>query len=196
MSLPTSTRSPDETRDQLVAVGRKLFGTFGYAATSLDVVAEGAQVTKGALYHHFANKAGLFLAVYEDLKRDLAREVALAQRPSEPWGSLVAGCRRWIELHTQPSAVQIALVDARAVLTPIQWQDVDSRWGTVVIRSALRRAMVHGVIKELPLAPLARIMQGTYNEACLLVAEATDVDEAREAAIDVTVQVLEGLRTA
>lgn len=189
-----STRDPVETRDALVSSGRRLFGAAGYAATSLDAVAEGARVTKGALYHHFDSKASLFLAVYEDLKKDLARDVARAQRPSEPWGSLVAGCRRWIEVHTQPPAVQIALVDARAVLTTAQWQDVDSRWGTVVIRSALRRAMVHGVIKELPLAPLARLMQGTYNEACLLVAEAPDVEDAREAAIAVTVHVLEGLR--
>ena len=37
-----------------------MFGTLGYAATSVDDIARHAGVTTGALYHHFATKADLF----------------------------------------------------------------------------------------------------------------------------------------
>lgn len=184
------------TRTQLVETARGLFGERGYAATSLDEVVERAGVTKGALYHHFAGKADLFAAVYEAVKRDLAREVADAQMPPAPWDSLVAGCRRWVEVHTRPGTAQIVLVDARAVLTSSAWQEIDARWGTVIIRSALRRAMVHGVIESLPLVPLARLVQGAYTEACMLVVESDDREEAREVAIGVATRLLEGLRVS
>jgi len=197
MSMAVKTARADQaqaTRHALIDAARDLFGANGYAATSLDEVVEAADVTKGALYHHFENKAGLFAAVYKSVKRDLARQVADAQMPPEPWDSLVAGARKWVEVHTDPAVVQIVLRDARAVLSSEAWHEVDRQWGTVIVRSALRRAINHGVLAPAPLAALATIVRGAYTEACMLVAESDDPDADREAALDIIVRLLSGLR--
>ena len=52
------------TKRALVDVAEALFAEQGYAGTSLDTVVAGAEVTKGALYHHFSGKQALFEAVF------------------------------------------------------------------------------------------------------------------------------------
>lgn len=182
------------TRRRLMETARRLFGERGYAETSLDEIVLAAGVTKGALYHHFEGKEHLFRTVFEEVKRELSRAVAAAQMPPQPWDSLVAGARTWIEVHTDPAVVRIVLLDARAVLSPEAWHSIDRQWGTVIVRSALRRAMNRGIIARAPLGPLARIVSGAYTEACLLVAESEDPERAREEAVAIIERMLRGLR--
>jgi AcrR family transcriptional regulator len=66
----------EATRHALLDAARTLFGEQGYAATSLDEVVSAANVTKGALYHHFAGKQQLFAAVYEQVKREVSERAA------------------------------------------------------------------------------------------------------------------------
>src|SRR4051794_26724739 len=56
------------TRRALVEVAEGLFAAHGYAATSLDAIVAGAEVTKGALYHHYSGKQALFEAVFEKVE--------------------------------------------------------------------------------------------------------------------------------
>ncbi len=193
MSMVVKTASSRQTREALTDAARTLFGARGYAATSLDDICTAAGLTKGALYHHFRGKEHLFRVVYEMVKRELSREVAQAQMPPEPWESLLAGARTWIEAHTDPTVIRF-LLDARAVLSSEAWHEVDRQWGTVIVRAALRRAMNHGIIALAPVGPLASIVTGTYTEACMLVAEAENSDLARQEAITIIERLLEGLR--
>lgn len=69
MSTTTRTRDPDETRERLLtAAFEEIFRT-GYQAASLKNILEDTGVTKGALYHHFPDKAALGLAVLEEVVR-------------------------------------------------------------------------------------------------------------------------------
>lgn len=52
--------SKAHTRQRLLDEAGRLFYERGYAATSLEHVAEAAGVTKGAIYRHFASKEDLF----------------------------------------------------------------------------------------------------------------------------------------
>ena len=80
------------TKRALVDVAEELFTEHGYAATSLDAIVAGAEVTKGALYHHFSGKQALFEAVFERVETDAAQtHPAGAQGPRGPVGE---GARR------------------------------------------------------------------------------------------------------
>jgi TetR/AcrR family acrAB operon transcriptional repressor len=50
------------TRDAVLRAALEVFADRGYAAAKLADVAERAKVTRGAVYHHFADKADLFLS--------------------------------------------------------------------------------------------------------------------------------------
>ena len=64
-----------EMRGELIAAGRRLFAEKGFADTSTPEIVAAAGVTRGALYHHFADKAALFAAVFEAESREVAREI-------------------------------------------------------------------------------------------------------------------------
>jgi AcrR family transcriptional regulator len=210
--LPTSTRAPsgDATRDALVSAARDLFGTTGYAGTPVEAIVRAAGLTKGAFYHHFESKQEIFLQVFEDVKRELSRAAFVThlssgepeaeaipspeQSDSEIWDDLLARCRRYIELHVEPSVRRIVLLDARAVLPQDDWRKVEHEHGVVLIRADLRRLTHRHVIRPVPLPPLARLLAGALDEACMLVAEADDPPTALDEAMGVIEVLLEGLR--
>ncbi len=69
--------------------------THGYAGTSLDTIVAGAEVTKGALYHHFSGKQALFESVFESVENDATRDISRALRNSkDPWEKATAGLQR------------------------------------------------------------------------------------------------------
>src|SRR5487761_1533705 len=76
----TQRERSEGTVSELLRVGRELFAANGYANTSLDAVCTRADVSKGALYHHFSNKESLFLAVYEAEQEAMRRASAAPVR--------------------------------------------------------------------------------------------------------------------
>jgi TetR/AcrR family transcriptional regulator, transcriptional repressor for nem operon len=67
----TRTRAPEATRERLVAAAFEQIHRHGYQGAGLDTILEKAGVTKGALYHHFADKADLAHAVIDEVIRGL-----------------------------------------------------------------------------------------------------------------------------
>lgn len=56
-----------QTRGELLAAAQRRFFEAGYHATTLDDIADAAGYTKGAVYSTFGSKAGLFLALFDDI---------------------------------------------------------------------------------------------------------------------------------
>jgi AcrR family transcriptional regulator len=65
MARVTRAESKERTRQRLLTEAQRLFRERGYAATSLEQIAEAAEVTKGAIYGHFASKEDLMLSALE-----------------------------------------------------------------------------------------------------------------------------------
>jgi len=187
----------DATRQALLAAARELFGTQGYADTSLDEIVQAAGVTKGALYHHFSGKEALFHCVFEAVKKELSYQafpVIIGPSDAQVWQDLLTCCRRYIQVHTDPHVQRIVLRDARSVLSWDDWHTIERDYGVVLLRGFLRRAIHRRILQPLPLQALAMLLTGALNEACMLVANATDQTKALNEAILITEQFVEGLR--
>ncbi len=159
------------TRARLIAVARQLFGTLGYAATSTETVLQQAGVARGAMYHHFADKAALFEAVCRTISEEIAPEVqqaANAQR--DPLDALVHGSIRWIDCCSAPEARQILMIDAPTVLGWARWQALDDRLSQAALAEGMRAAIAAGALRfdcgfDLALA----MMNGALNALALRV---------------------------
>jgi AcrR family transcriptional regulator len=182
------------TRQALLYAARELFGERGYAETSIDEVARAAKVTKGALYHHYDGKQELFGAVYEQVKREVSELAATAFLEPDPWEDLCAGCHAMLDAHLDPAVRRILLHDAQAVLDADTIRRVENRYGAVVLRGALRRAIRARVIQPLPLKTLALMLTGAILEGCMAIAHANDPNQARRDVGTVLNSLLEGLR--
>jgi AcrR family transcriptional regulator len=170
------------TRALLVGAARKLFADKGFADVSTEAIVKAAGVTRGALYHQFDDKAGLFAAVYEDVERDLVADIAqqiMVAEPPDPLEAMRAGARLFLDLCSAPDVQQIVLIDAPAVLGWDHWRAVGMKYGLGVIEGMLTHAIAEGVVADQPVRPTAHVLLGALDEAALFVSRASDRDQAR-----------------
>ncbi|UUN25276.1 TetR/AcrR family transcriptional regulator [Streptomyces sp. FIT100] len=183
------------TRRALLSEGRRRFAADGYQGVVLTEVAQAVGVTKGAAYHHFESKAGLFHAVVADVLQELGERVAAAaEEVSDPWEQLRAGCRAFLAAGSDPSMRRIVLVDAPTVLGWEEWRALDEESSARHLRDALSTLVETGVITAQPVEPLTQILSGAMNEAALWVARSGS-PEALDSAVEALDRLLAGLRT-
>ncbi|QGV82367.1 TetR/AcrR family transcriptional regulator [Streptomyces ficellus] len=180
------------TRRALLDEGRRRFAAEGYHHVVLAEVARAAGVTKGAAYHHFDSKAGLFRAVVREVQQELGERVATeAERHEDLWEQLRAGCRAFLQAGTDPAVRQILLTDAPTVLGWDEWRAQDEEASARHLAEALTALTEAGIITGQPAQPLTRLLSGAMNEAALWIARGGDT-QAAEVALD---RLLAGLRT-
>ncbi len=168
------------TRAELVATARQRFGAQGYAGVGTEEIVRAAGMTRGALYHHFADKRDLFAAVYEDLERELVEELgAIAAGARDPAHALRLGAGAFLDACLDPATQRIVLIDAPAVLGYERWREIAERYGLGIIEATLAAAVEAGQLPPQPVKPLAHMLLGALDEAGLFVARADDVAAAR-----------------
>ena len=105
------------SRCNLIEAGRRLFGEHGYAATSTPMIAEAAGASRGALYHHFADKAALFAAVVEAEYERLEAEIERTSRETtDPLEALIEGGESFMTAASDPATQRILFIDGPAVV--------------------------------------------------------------------------------
>jgi AcrR family transcriptional regulator len=182
------------TRGALVRAARELFAQDGYAATGREAIVERAGVTRGAMYHHFADKEDLFRAVFEEIEAEVmakAAEAAMTVTPDDPLGQLRAGSLAYLDVALDPAVQRICLLDAPAVLSPAARQEVMDAYAVGLVREVLQAAVDAGALRPQPLEPLTHVLLAALHEAALYVARAEDHAAAR-ADVGTTVEHLLG----
>ncbi len=184
------------TRDALVAAARGLFAEHGFAEVPTDSIVTAAGVTRGALYHQFADKTALFDAVMEAVEADIARRLADsvgAAGISDPVEALRHATRTWLDICVEPEIHRIALVDGPSVLGWGRWREVCQQHVFGLVQTLLEHGIALGLIREQPARPLAHVFMGAGDEAALYVAEAANHAQARAEMIEVLDQLLAGV---
>jgi AcrR family transcriptional regulator len=180
----------EATRAKLIAAARELFANQGYAAVGTERIVKRARVTRGALYHHFADKRDLFRAVHEELEAEGVERIAAAltgAATEDPIEAMKVAVRAFLDEAVDPGRARITLIDAPSVLGWAEWREIDARHGLGLASAALEAAMDAGRIERQPVAPLAGILIAALGEAGIMVATATDPAAARaevEAAVE------------
>ena len=189
----TQAERTEATTAALVDAARELFARDGYDATSLDAVAARANMTKGAVYHHFDGKRQLFEAVFTREVQQLATPLVEAYaRKKDPWEAFKAGCRAFLDECLDPDLQRIVLLDA---LAAIGWEQVRRLEGPLLdmMQLGISQAADAGRIAPRPPAPLAHFLYGALCETAMIVARADDQKAAHRQAVSEINRILDGL---
>ncbi len=184
------------TRARLTAAARALFAARGFADVGTEEIVRSAGVTRGALYHHFRDKEDLFLAVYEQIERELVERIGQGAFAgvATPWGALEAGAELFLDACVEPEIQRVVLIDGPSVLGWDVWREVASRYGLGLVEGVLQAAMDAGEIEPAPVRTLAHMLMGAIDELALLVARAPDQPAARAEAGEAVSRMLAALR--
>jgi AcrR family transcriptional regulator len=190
----TQAERTQATRDALIAAARRLFTERGYGAVGTEEIVRAAGVTRGALYHHFGDKASLLEAVYERIEAESTERVArivLGSELDSPMAAMRAGIEAFLDECAKPELRQIALHDAPAVLGWERWREIGAANGLGLIEASLAASIEAGEIRQLPVEPLAHLLLGALDEAAMLVAR-DERPRGRAEVTEVLVALLEG----
>jgi AcrR family transcriptional regulator len=187
------------TRIALVDAGRRLFAAHGFAGVGTEAIVREAAVSRGALYHQFADKTELFAAVLEDVERDVSHHLAevagtLAEAGFE--AVMLGGVEAWLELCERPEIQRIVLVDGPSVLGWLRWREICQPHVLGLIRVILEQGMAAGEVERQPVIPLSHALIAVADEAALYVAAAADPATARREMVDVVRRLLTSLTTS
>jgi AcrR family transcriptional regulator len=168
------------TKAALVAAARELFAARGYQAVPADEITRAAGVTRGALYHHYSDKQGLFRAVVEELERELTEEVEAAfTRVPDPLTGMTLGLGVFLDACLREDVRRISLTDAPAVLGWDVWREIEAEYGLGLIVRVLEQAKADGLIVDLPVRALAQLVLSAVMEAARMIAAADDPARTR-----------------
>lgn len=170
------------TAQRILDVATTHFAERGFAAVSLEEVARAAGVTRGAVYHHFDGRLGLFRAVASRLQAEVASAVVAAADAAGPDASaqLHAGSHAFLDAITAAPAVRVLLVDAPAAIGWTEWRRLDAENSAAHLREALAALGVPAPRLDATTA----LLSGAMNEAALWLAERPRDAGARRAAHD------------
>lgn len=154
----------------------RLFGARGYAATSLEEIAEDCGLTIRPIYHYFGNKKALFAAVNAVMENRIVASIT-TESDGANGADIVQNWRAFLELCDDPGFRQIVLVDSPNILGRQRWSTSEV---SEKARSALRSEDGEEPVQRYRQALINRVVMGAFTEAALMVAEAEDVEMAQE----------------
>lgn len=151
-----------------MAAARRLFVQNGYADTSTPALVKAAGVTRGALYHHFDDKADLFFAVAVQAAQEVADQITRQSgNPKSAVDGLTQGADAYFEAMASQGRARLLLLDAPAVLAAEKLAKLSQIAGSDELREGLAHALPREVSNPGQLTALTAILSAAFDRAAL-----------------------------
>jgi len=160
MAKTTRQSMADATRDNLVRVAHELFSRQGFSKTSLDTIADKAQVSKGAVYHHFKNKQQVYSACFEHQAQKVAQYIGQVPQTDDAWQDALNQCQAFLNFVIIEGKTSMPLQDVISILGYESWLKLDTRHTMGIIVNTVERLQTAKLVKPYPAPLLAQTLYG------------------------------------
>ncbi|WP_028479774.1 TetR/AcrR family transcriptional regulator [Nocardia sp. CNY236] len=186
----------EATRSALVETGRRLFIEQSYSELSADEIAQAARLTRGAVYHHFGGKQGLFEAVFEQVEHELTERLTSAiGAPGDAWDTAIHALNVFLDECSDAAYQRIVLQEGPFALGWDRWRELDERYTVGLIRALVDQLIRTGVFKPRSTELTVRAVYGMLTELASSIADTTDASARREAG-QIALDMIASLRRA
>jgi AcrR family transcriptional regulator len=169
----------EATRAALLDEATALFAERGYVGTSLEDVASASQVTRGAVYHHFASKQALFEAVLDLQEARVTAEVIAAASTADPWDSAMLALDAYLTHCCDPVYGRLVWLEGPAALGWHRWRECEKDYAYGLVERFIRDLVDGGYLRDTAFDSLVRFAFWMLGGAGLAVAEAPPEDKPR-----------------
>ena len=169
------------TRRAILDRARHLFATKGYMATGTEEIISELGITRGALYHQFNDKLGVFRAVVAEAYDEMTDYISAKVQPlDDPWEQLVIGCQAFLEIAQQEELRRLVFIEAPAVLAADTLVEFD-QYGFGLLHEAIQIAVNEGKLNTINAEGFAHLVNGSLNELAAWVAQSNDPERLKTA---------------
>ena len=175
----TKAEQTRRTRRAILKRARHLFASKGYAATGTEEIISKLGITRGALYHQFQDKRGVFRAVIVEAYDEITTYIQTKIRPlGTNWEQLVVGCQAFLEVAQQEELRRLVFVEAPAVLAADDLVQMD-QYGFGLLQQAIQIAVDEGQLDAIDPEGFAHLVNGSLNELAAWVAQSDKPDRLK-----------------
>jgi AcrR family transcriptional regulator len=170
----TKAEQTRRTRRAILDRARYLFASQGYAATGTEAIISELGITRGALYHQFGDKLGVFRAVITEVYDEITAYIQTQVQPLETnWEQLVTGCKAFLEAAQQEELRRLVFIEAPAVLAADDLVQID-QYGFGLLYQSIQIAVDAGELAVVDAEGFAHLVNGSLNELAAWVAQSND----------------------
>jgi len=171
----------ESTKAALKAAARALILDKGYAETGTPEIVRVANVTRGALYHHYADKKALFEEIIEDECAAVAAQINDSTMDAgTAIEALKQGSDAFISAMARHGRTKLILIEAPTVLGREKLLEIEDRHTRQSLKIGVSEAMKAGEIVSLPLDALIEILSSVFDSAALNIEAGMSADEITE----------------
>jgi AcrR family transcriptional regulator len=170
----TKAEQTQQTRRAILDRSRQLFATKGYAATGTEEMISELGITRGALYHQFSDKLGVFKAVIAEAYDEITDFIHTKIQPlDDNWDQLVVGCQAFLEIAQREDLRRLVFIEAPAVLAADTLVEFD-QYGFGLLHRSIQIAVQEGQLSAIDAEGFAHLVNGALNELAAWVAQSND----------------------
>ena len=182
--MPTKLTKAEQTlrtRRAILDRARHLFASKGYAATGTEEIISELGITRGALYHQFNDKLGVFKAVIVETYGEITDYIQAKIQPLDTnWQQLIVGCQAFLEVAHQEELRRLVFVEAPAVLAADDLAEMD-QYGFALLRESIQIAVAEGELNTIDAEGFAHLVNGSLNDLAAWVAQSNDPNRLKTA---------------
>ncbi len=180
----TKAEQTARTRRAILDHVRQLFATQGYAATGTEQMIAGLGITRGALYHQFGDKQGVFRAVIEEVFAEIATEIEQqAKTGKTAWKQLIRGCYAFLDIARREEIRRLLFIEAPAVLDAATLSGLDRRYGYGLLLTAVQAVVDTGELEVPNVEGFTMMLNGALDQLAAWVAQTESAERVKAAKI-------------
>ncbi|WP_420751300.1 TetR/AcrR family transcriptional regulator [Rhodococcus sp. O3] len=183
------------TRDAVLEAARSLFVDRGFASTSVEDIAKLANVSKGAVYHHFSDKQTIFAQLVRDsLAEGLTTVVNAIADVTDPWERVERALRAYLKVYAEDRDARALLRQVVGVLGEERTCALDNEFVIPTIEALLVELDNAGELKPLPIEITTRLVFDLLCGAAKSLAGTEETESTSREMEAVILHMFSGLR--
>lgn len=186
----------ENTRHALLETGMRMFAEREYGEISAEELVRAAGLTRGALYHHFDGKRGLFEAVFEDLESQAAQRIRTTlDSASDPFERVKHGIAEFLDVCSEDDYRHVVLLQGPLALGWQRWRELDHHYLGGLVLDAVQMLLDASLVQPYPAELIARAFYGALTELSLTITQSDDPHDAQLQAMSLLQDLISGLVT-
>lgn len=185
-----------QTCDAVLVSAKTLFVSKGFDATSVDEIADLAQASKGAVYHHFRDKQAIFVELFRTSQEAITAKVvdAMPAGDEEPWAKVQTAIRLFLHGYVADDDARSLLRQVVSVLGWDRVRELNEQQMLPFLRATLEGFITNGHARPVPVGATVELFFSMFYNAVMFITDAEDPDTASTEVETVILCALEGLK--
>jgi len=195
--MATQEQRKQATRKSLIETATKLLKSKGIRGTTTRSILETAEVSRGAMYHHFDSLEDLMAVVYENESKGAITRALKKKLPNEsPIEDLQGTCLAWLDEIVDTDVATVLLIEGPAAIGWERCKIIEAEQSLAQLNSWLKASKNKGEICIESTELVARIINAILTESALSILKSKGAQTARDDAEFVFKRLISGLKSS